>query len=316
MATQPHDIREACLLAAAGLRRLPNFRGKVRALLALHRLLGLGQRHFPLSTILHHPIPFRVVLDLFCKHERMAFFMDRYEADTVEFLFRLWQPGTPFLDVGANIGLISLPFVRLAQAAGHHPATGPVACCIEAAEANRNRLAANVELNRLGAQIEVVAAAVGEREKDVDFFVEGNQKSGEGTGTANILAENSTYKCERISLHVTTIDQLIAAGRIPRHCGLVKIDTDGYDLFALMGAKKFLAEARPLIFGEFHAHCLNWHRQTLRDVQDFLAPLGYEVYTRREGWSFRAPAPGDPPFVQDALCVPREKTDQVRGCLS
>ena len=302
------EVRErAWLAAAAGLRRWPNFRGKVRFLLALHRRLGLDRRHVRVSAVLHHPVPHRVGLDLFCMHERMAFCMDRYEPGTVEFLARLWPKGEPFFDIGANIGLISIPLLLLRG--------GERAWCIEAVDENRKGLEANLRLNGLEDRAAVVGAAVGECEKMVDIQIARDLKSGEGTGTANILAAGSTYACERIPLKVVTLDGLVCAGRLPGACGLIKIDTDGYDLFALMGAKALLRDARPVVYGEFHERCLGWHGQSLGDVQAYLEPLGYRVFTRRSGWTFVSP---DKPaaFVQDALCVPAEKIDFVRWCLA
>src|SRR5437016_2761473 len=104
---------ELFLFAASTVRRFPNFKGKVRAILALYRSMGLESRHITIQRVLHHPIPYRVRLDLHSKHERMALIMDGYESDTVKFLHRLFDPSGCFLDVGANIGLISLPFARL-----------------------------------------------------------------------------------------------------------------------------------------------------------------------------------------------------------
>ena len=307
------DFRTRLLLGcAAGVRRLPNFRGKVRALLALHRALGLDRRHTLLTTALHHPVPFRTQLDLFCMHERMAYFMDRYEPGTAEFLFRLWRPGEHFVDIGANIGLISIPFAKLCAAAGPLPA-GRWIHCLEAVAANRDRLAANIDLNELNHMLDVLGVAVGECEKDVEIQVAGNLKAGEGTGTANILSATTPYPCERIPLHVTTVDRLVADGKLPAACGLVKIDTDGYDFFILQGARQLLETARPLIYGEFAAHCLKWHGQTIRDVQAFLEPLGYRVYARAAGWNFRPLDRLESPFVMDALCVPAEKSERVRG---
>lgn len=313
------DYREQYLLwVSACVRRLPNFRGKVRFLLALYKFMGLEQRHFSLSTTLHHPISFKVRLDLFCKHERMAFFMDRYESGTVEFLYRLWEPGETFLDVGANVGLIAIPFSLLCNASNKgqvgEKTNQKSTYCIEAVAANRESLEINVGLNDLMEQIEVIGSAVGDSEKDVEIKVEGNQKSGEGTGTASIMPDGSTYECERIPLHVTTIDKLVTEGKLPGNCGLIKIDTDGYDLFALMGAKSLIEKARPIIYGEFMAHCLSWHDQSIDDVQAYFGSLGYRIYTRRQGWSFRALGDGAP-YVQDALCVPEEKVDRVSWCI-
>lgn len=304
--------------AAAGIRRLPNFRGKVRALLALHRILGLESRHIVVPAMLHHPVRYRVNLDLFCLHERMAYFMDRYEPGTVEFLARLWREGEPFVDVGANVGLIAIPFTLLCGArspAREGSANRLLTYCVEAVAGNAQSLAGNIAMNGLDAQMQVVATAVGECEKQVEIQVEKNQKAGTGTGTANILAAGSDYSCERIPLHVTTIDRLVVAGRLPGNCGLIKIDTDGYDLFALMGARELLARARPIVYGEFMAHCLQWHGQTIHDVQAYLRPFRYKVFIRSEGWTF-VPLKSDSPYVQDALCVPEEKCERASGCIA
>jgi len=316
MAPQDYGIQTQILLRIAGaVRWLPNFRGKVRGLMALYRILGLENSHVKISTALHHPSYFRINLDLFCNHERMAFFMDRYEPGTVEFLWRLCPEDRSFIDVGANIGLIGIPFTVLRQARSAKDSALPLTYCIEAVESNYTALKANLSLNSLETQIQIIETAVGEREKDVELQVEKNQKSGEGTGTANILAEHSKYECERIRLHVTTIDHLVAEQKLPRDCGLIKLDTDGYDLLALMGAQTLLEEARPIIFGEFMAHCLNWHGQTIHDVQTYLESLNYRVYIRSDKWRFNRLTEHST-FVQDALCVPVEQVERLSWCIS
>jgi hypothetical protein len=67
----------------------------------------------------------------------------------------------------------------------------------------------------------------------------------------------------------------------------MKLDTDGYDLFVLMGAKGLLERAQPPILGEFSAHCLNWHGQTVADVRDFVDTFDYRVFVRKHpSWDF------------------------------
>ena len=319
MASANHDLRERFFLStAACIRHLPNFRGKVRALLLLHKLLNLERKHLSITTDLRRPIRYRARLDLFCVPARMAFCMAQYEPGTVEFLLRLWQPAEAFIDVGANIGLVAIPFTLLSRerqrAVGTLNPCPVLTYCIEPVASNQKALETNVELNRIQDSIAVISSAVGDREKDVDIQVEKNLRPGEGTGTANILPENSGYACERIALHVTTIDRLIDGGELPKRGVIIKIDTDGYDLFVLMGAKRLLEEGRPIIFGEFHAHCMKWHGQTIDDVQAFLLPFGYHVYVRGKGWSFSLRKKGEP-YVQDALCVPAEKLERLNWCI-
>ncbi|HRX07084.1 MAG TPA: FkbM family methyltransferase [Kiritimatiellia bacterium] len=305
-------MRERLLIGVGtAVRRLPNFRGKVRALLALHRFLGLETRHVVVPATLHHPVRYRANLDLFCLHERMAYFMDRYEPGTVEFLARLWRKGETFIDVGANVGLIAIPFTLLCEARAGRPLT----YCIEAVAANAKSLAEHVVLNGLEDRLKIIETAVGECDKQVEIQIEKNQKTGTGTGTANILAAGSGYRCERIPLTVTTIDRLVAEGRLPHDCGLMKIDTDGYDLFVLMGARRLLASARPVVFGEFMEHCLRWHGQSIHDVAAYLRPFRYKVFVRSAGWSF-VPLEKGFPYVQDALCIPEEKCERASWCLA
>ena len=78
-----------------------------------------------------------------------------------------------------------------------------------------------------------------------------------------------------------------------------------------MGAAKYLNQCRPIVYGEFMAHCLGWHGQTIEDVETYLKPLSYKVFARRDGWRF-APLSSPAPFVQDALCVPTEAVDRMR----
>jgi FkbM family methyltransferase len=249
----------------------------------------------------------------------MALLMDGYEADTVSFLFRLFDQAGCFVDVGANIGLISLPFTRLVLDKGGAKAVGrstPIAYSIEPVRSNYETLAGNIELNGSGQWVRPLYVGVGEREKTVEIAVEGNLCDGEGTGTANVVATGSPYVCERILLHVTTIDTLVRTGQVSPKVTLLKLDTDGYDLFALMGAARLLSETRPVVFGEFMAACMKWHGQTIADVAAFAGQAGYETFVRvSKTWRF-TPLIEPEAFVQDLLLVPREKKDQVLWCLA
>ncbi len=39
---------------------------------------------------LSNPLKYEMLLNLDCAHERLAYCVNGYEADTVQFLFRLW----------------------------------------------------------------------------------------------------------------------------------------------------------------------------------------------------------------------------------
>jgi FkbM family methyltransferase len=288
-------------------RQLPNFRGKVRLATAMRRILALENHHMTETVTLRDPVRWRATLDLHSWHEFLAFVDGGYEGDTIRFLARCYdQRHGCFIDIGANIGLISLPFALFVNA--------PV-YCIEAVASNCARLRHNIDLNRLQHLITVIDRGLGERDKIVDIQVEGNLKEGEGTGTANILPAHSDYVCERIPLTITTLDALRDAGTIPDRCSLIKMDVDGYELFVLQGSTKMLSSARPTIFGEFAAHCLSWHGHTHDDVLRLARQCDYEVYAK-VAWRWQFVPAAQHSVEQDLLLVPKEKISTLSWCIS
>lgn len=288
--------RQLFIAAGRVASRLPRVRGKTRLLLALYKLLGLEGRHIHVDVRLRRPVAFDARLDLHAWLERLAFLTGGYEDDTVEFLAGLHRHdgrGGYLLDAGANIGLISIPFAKL---------TGRPVFAVEAVPDNVAALRANVARNGLEGLITILPFALGDQRGQVRIQVEGDLLPGEGTGTANILPPDSTWGVQQ-PVDLATLD---TAG-LPPGCSVIKIDTDGYDLKVLQGGREFLERERPLIFGEFSAHCLGWHRQTVADVAALAAALRYRTLCRvAPGWGFR-PYEAGMPFEQDLLLVPEER---------
>lgn len=303
--------------------RLPRFRGRTRACLLLFEWLGLKGKHTFVESVMTAPVRYRARLDLHSWLQRIAFLTGEYEAETVRLLLRLHESvgGRGYLlDVGANIGMISLPAALLL--AQGRSATSACVISVEAVPDNVVALRRNVLLNDAQELICVIEKALGDRAGVVDIQVEGDLARGEGTGTANILPAgstldpNGTYQCVRIPVEVATLDSLRSSGEIPASCRVIKIDTDGYDLKVLQGGAQFIAECRPAIFGEFSAHCLAWHGQTIDDVVAYAAALDYLVWQRVPN-SKRvkfSPEPDRGTFAQDLLLVPREHATNLAWC--
>lgn len=318
-----HGIQQGTLLSDVNVafyrnfvrqwRKLPNFRGKVRAALELYRVLGLENHHIFETATIKYPARYLAILDIHSWHEHLAFLMNGYESDAVRFLARCYPGEGYFLDVGANIGLICFPFAELIDQSRR--GASPRIYCIEAVKANFERLIQNIEINNRQNAIIPIGKGVGDCEKIVEIQVEGNLKEGEGTGTANILAVGTAHPCERISLEITTIDKLIGSGALPQDCSLVKIDVDGYDLKVLEGAVNLLTSSRPIIFGEFMRHCLAWHGQSHDDVVEFVRQFDYQVYSKdRSAWRFLSYQEYN--VESDLLIVPMEKIPELHWCLA
>lgn len=286
---------------ASVARYLPRFRGRSRIFLELHRMLGLRKEHVVTQTTLQLPVAYEAELDLYSWSQRIAFVTGGYEPDLVHFLAKACaKRDGALLDIGANIGMITIPFARL---------TGRRVVAVEAVAGNAQVLRRNVARNGLAGRIEVVAAVLGDKPSQAFLHVEGDLDEG-GTGTANIV-ENKGSEAH-FAVAVTTLDSL----SIDHPCCVVKIDTDGYDLKILQGATAFLARHRPVIFGEFAAPCLRWHGQTSADVVAFGAAYGYETWQRcTPSWTF-SPAVDHAQFELDLLLVPSERRDDYAEWLA
>jgi FkbM family methyltransferase len=250
-------------------------------------------------VVLDLPVRYRARLDARSWLQRIALLTGGYEPETVRFLVAIHRPGY-LLDIGANVGLIAIPFALLAKTKVH---------AFEAVRDNFLAMQENIRLNGLNEFITVHAKALGDMERDVEIQVEGDLLAGQGTGTANIMADGSTYRCVRQALHVNKLDDL----SLPPGCTTIKVDTDGYDLKVLQGADRFIAANRPIIHGEFDAHCMGWHRQGIQDVVAWAASANYRVLYKNEAGEFESRRP--PNYFRDALLVPREieRSWQVTG---
>ena len=280
------------------------------------QLFGLEKKRIILDTKLVRPIPYKARLDLHCKHELMAYFMGGYEYDTVEFLINLYDREGYFMDIGANIGLLSIPFTLKVQSDTNKILPSPTSICFEAIKENCITLKRNIKTNNLQNSVKVYCVGLGDTEKVVDIQIEDNLRDGEGTGTANIIPADSDYMCERIPLKIKTLDSLMESGELTQDCSLVKIDTDGYDLFIMKGARLLLTKSRPIIFGEFSAHCLGWHGQTVINVIEHMNNFKYYVYSKRSN-EFKFEGNIDVnSYITDLLLVPEEKVNQLAWCIN
>lgn len=295
----------AFLLLADALRALPAVRGKVRLGLSAYRRLGLeGQQIGVERPLFREGLPF--LLNLASAHERMALLMNGYEDEVADFLAGLYSGGY-ILDIGANIGLVAIPLALRTEGAragrrGHLVA-------FEAMPSNYTALRANTLRN--GLEDRITSHCLGLGAGSARTFIEIEGGDGSRTGTANMLPPHLAGRGQQIE--IVSLDALRSTARLPKPVTLVKLDTDGYDLEILKGARTLLAEDRPLLFAELNAVCLGWHGQTLGDAVHFLDAHGYETWpcSSRRPMRFRAYRPDDA-YQMDCLLVPRERASELQ----
>jgi len=152
----------------------------------------------------------------------------------VEFVLRWMRQGMNAVDIGANVGVYSLPIARRVGPAGR-------VFAFEPGSENRSNLEAGRLANSLP-NLEVSACALADSEKEGWLLTE-------GTGEMNSLIQGqlNTDRMERI--RVSTMDAQESASRWPS-IDFVKIDAEGQEGRIIAGGRDFFSRQSPLVMYE------------------------------------------------------------------
>jgi FkbM family methyltransferase len=155
------------------------------------------------------------------------FYNGVYEAGTLHVMRQLLRSGDTFVDVGANIGLMSVVGARLVGPHGRVHAFEPV-------PAIHDVLEQNILLNRAD-NVTTHCMALGETRE----LREIHEQSRINRGSASLILSDASDAAAYL-VRVDTIDNLFATGGNGR-VRLVKIDVEGWELDVLQGARALLS---------------------------------------------------------------------------
>jgi FkbM family methyltransferase len=183
-------------------------------------------------------------------------------------------PNAIILDVGANIGVMSLRFAQQAPA-------GQVYAFEPTAYAYR-KLLRNLSLNpELAARITPIQAFCSDRSPASDNLVAYSSWKIDGSAAdAHPLHGGTMHSTE--SADVFTIDEFCRARQISA-VDLIKIDTDGHELQVLRGASETLARFRPTIIFEAGLYAMAENESSFEQFSAYLSPFGYTLISSRTG---------------------------------
>lgn len=242
------------------LRSLPHFKGKHR----LSRLLFKG--------LIEHGRDLQVQGADKCSYllpnlqENLAFdiFINGiYEQETHDFLVASIPQGATVLDIGANIGSISIPLARKRKDIR--------IVCVEASPFVFEYLKKNIELNQLQSQIQIHNIAISDTDDiQLPFY---SDPGSFGKGSLSPVFTNEAVMVNGISL-----DSFIKKNHL-ENIGFIKIDIEGYEYFAFKGASQLLKRSdRPMILLEF----VDWAEEHARidkgSAQELLLRYGYSLH--------------------------------------
>jgi FkbM family methyltransferase len=172
-----------------------------------------------------------------------------------DFLRRLLRPGDSIVDVGANIGSLTLTASAIVGE------TGKV-FSIEAHPRTFEYLRRNIARNRRR-NVVLIHAAVGDKDGTVRF------SSMSADDQNSIVAEDA----QGVDVRAARLDSLPTGDGL---LALVKIDVEGYEGLVLAGAPRTLARARCLYLEVWETHFRRYGYSCV-DVWRLLGELGFRV---------------------------------------
>jgi FkbM family methyltransferase len=173
-----------------------------------------------------------------------------YEYEKQRLISSMIKPGTVAFDIGAHVGFYTLLFSKLIGPEGKVFAFEPF-------PPNIDFLRKHISMNRI-ANVETLEVAVSDAEGTTLF----TQGPGSSMG---YISETGDFEVEQVA-----IDGLIRRKKLspPNY---IKIDIEGAEYKALIGAKETLRKFHPVIFLATHG------REVHKSCCDFLTDLGYAL---------------------------------------
>lgn len=267
-----NDLKPKMMLALRRMGNLLSFGGRYRV---PQKLLWYCLRRVDVTVpVFDFDGDLAVDLRLTEHMQRRMFWLGYYNLQLVPFLKNFLQPGMTFIDIGANIGEISLIAAKRVGCAGRVIAFEPI-------DSIANELQANVERNDLK-QISIVRAGLSDAAASrVPIYAScGQGKPGDENEGLGSLYGAAIGVAPLQYIETTTLDAWLDAHPVDR-VDLIKIDIEGAELPCLKGAEQTLRKFRPPLVVEIQETTAITAGYRATDILEYLSGLSY-VFHRFE----------------------------------
>jgi FkbM family methyltransferase len=198
------------------------------------------------------------------------------EVDTIAWLREVVRPGMTVIDVGANVGQMTLEMAALVGAGGR-------VIAIEPGSGNREYLQQHVEGNGFGDRVTIIEAACAEEDGgEVTFFIASTDGEVSAVGSGHnivgaeaIFKQNSSLQVREQRVPRISIDGLCT--RLGLRPAVIKIDVEGAELLVVKGAQRTLSNARPAVRVGFHPFAFSDPQAASQELCTLADNAGYRL---------------------------------------
>ena len=188
-----------------------------------------------------------------------------YEHTAIRILSQLVKENTFFFDVGANIGLISIPVLK------NNPSCHCVA--FEPSPNTLPHLERTANESELANRWKIIGKAIGAGPGELDFHL-----SSAALGAYDGFKSTGRVPIERlVKVSVTSIDnEWTALGYPP--VSVIKIDVEGAEADVFDGARKCIGKCRPYIYLEWNLTNLSAYGTAPSCLLEIAKNIDYGIY--------------------------------------
>lgn len=204
-------------------------------------------------------VPVNTARDIIVKAVREGYVYEQYIVNKIE---KNYIPGTCIIDLGANYGQMTLEYSKIATAGYGH---------VYAFEANPvvfDCLVRNIDSYKLD-NVTPIFGSVSNRVGDRVHFPTFDENNNQTYGSLSITDYSKFY----LPISTITVDSIDY--KLPVSC--IKMDLQGYELFALIGAKKLLTANKPFIVFEYEDVFSSRLGINFSDYLKFFQEVSYEI---------------------------------------
>ena len=226
--------------------------------------------------------------------EHSLYYTGIYEMGTLNLLKEFLHDGDTFVDVGANIGLMSLFAAQRVRKKGK-------VIAFEPHEDTRGIAHHNLEINGLESLVELRSEGVGARSETK--ILHDNWSVNRGAASL-IHGDKEGGK----AIDIVALDQIIGEDDVK----VIKIDVEGYELEALKGAQRILKRPIPPILIVECTEETEYHEYTRAQLYNFIKVTQpkYEFYKLkgsklRKSKLIKVNGINDLPTHDNLICIPK-----------
>lgn len=254
------------------------------------------------TTISNFDNSYVLTLDLREHMQSRIFWLGYYNLDIVAVLNNVLKAGMTVIDVGANIGEISMVSAKRVGPVGRVIAFEPLHTIADSLERN-------IANNNLSC-ISVIRHGASDHTGDARIYLKPNTIGDEApnTGLGTLYpqeAESVDNSAEWIKL--ARLDDLPEIRSLDR-IDLIKIDIEGAELACLRGARNTIEQHRPILIVEVQRDSCERAGYDQNDILVLLTEFGYNFYRIGRHGKASMISIDDLEDFQNVLCVPTDSS--------